>query len=254
MFQPWKGPPWDNRESHSHITWRCQVEASRRSARLCIEDRFWGLEDLFGILVEPLLKQSCQHHDKSSATSLSAGTSVVWSPFSHPGICKPLGQRKCTATRWFQTTSLSLSNPVQDILQAKAHPKQPESWRVEMALFWYHLMRTARSTSICKHHSDRKAAQNRRDHKGSLNHLVLLDIKAHIYDNDQMCTTDLMARHRSKLCTDPVNSSSQPPNKHASPPMWCKCAPCQKGECDHTYVYSSAIYVLQAWFCTCVLQ
>ena len=109
MFQPWKGPPWDNRESHSHITWRCQVEASRRSARLCIEDRFWGLEDLFGILVEPLLKQSCQHHDKSSATSLSAGTSVVWSPFSHPGICKPLGQRKCTATRWFQTTSLSLS-------------------------------------------------------------------------------------------------------------------------------------------------
>ena len=138
--------------------------------------------------------------------------------------------------------SLSLSNPVQDILQAKAHPKQPESWRVEMALFWYHLMRTARSTSICKHHSDRKAAQNRRYHKGSLNHLVLLDIKAHIYDNDQMCTTDLMARHRSKLCTDPVNSSSQPPNKHASPPMLCKRAPCQKGECDHMFIQVQSTY------------
>lgn len=109
MFQPWKGPPWDHRESHSHITWRCQVEASRRSARLCIEDRFWGPEDLFGILVEPLLKQSCQHHDKSSATSLSAGTSVVWSPFSHPGICKPLGENALPPDDSKPLLSLSLS-------------------------------------------------------------------------------------------------------------------------------------------------
>ena len=57
-----------------------------------------------------------------------------------------------------------------------------------------------------------------------------------------MCTTDLMARHRSKLCTDPVNSSSQPPNKHASPPMLCKRAPCQKGECDHMFIQVQSTY------------
>ena len=82
-----------------------------------------------------------------------------------------------------------------------------------MALFWYHLTHLADCTvnvHVKTHLSDRKAAENRGDHKGSLNHLVLPDIEAQIYA--QMCTTDLMARYRSKLCIDPVNSSSQPPS------------------------------------------